>query len=215
MIKKLGNFLFYKTLFQIKEYNKPDLSNGKYILCPNHTSDFDGPIFWSSHKNVKIMAKKECFTNPVLGSFLTKVDVLSVDRQANPAKALVEASRYLSKGENKVFLMFPQGTISDINKNKLARIKPGAFFLSEHAKAQIIPVFIEQPRIFRKTRIVYGKPFSVDKEQENSKIKSKYSYYREFWKNEILNLQREAEDLENRKVRTLKLKEKHRNNNNG
>jgi len=213
MLKKVGNFIFYKSLFRFREYNKPDLSKGKYILCPNHTSDFDGPVFWSAHENVRIMAKKECFSNPILGSFLTSVNVVPVDRQTNPMKALKEATKYLASDGDKVFLMFPQGTISDINKNKLSRIKPGAFFIAEHSQAQIIPVFIEQPRVFRRGRIVYGKSFTVEKEKEKHNFEGRYAKYRQLWQDEILRLQQEAEELEERPVRVLKLKPKHRNNN--
>ena len=213
MLKKVGNFIFYKCLFSIKEYNKPDLSNGKYILCPNHTSDFDGPVFWSAHENVRIMAKKECFSNPILGAFLEKSNVVPVDRQSNPVKALKSAVEYLLDDDDKVFLMFPQGTISDINKNKLSRIKPGAFYIAEHSNSKILPVFIEQPRVFRKGRIVYGTPFAVEKETNKDTENGKYAYYRKLWQQEIFRLQEEAEELENRKVRTLKLKKKHQNNN--
>ena len=61
MLKKISNLVLHKILFNITEYNKPDLSSGKYILCPNHTSNFDGPIFWASHPQIRIMAKKELF----------------------------------------------------------------------------------------------------------------------------------------------------------
>lgn len=213
MFKKVGNFIFYKCLFNIKEYNKPDLSSGKYILCPNHTSDFDGPVFWSAHENVRIMAKKECFSNPILGALLEKSNVVPVDRQSNPVKALKSAVEYLSEDESKIFLMFPQGTISDINKNQLSRIKPGAFYIAEHSNSKILPVFIEQPRIFRRGRIVYGNSFAVEKCKRNDFGDGKYAYYRKLWKDEILRLQEESEELENRKVRTLKLKKKHQNNN--
>ena len=214
MLKKISNLVFHSILFRIKEYNKPDLSQGKFILCPNHTSDFDGPIFWSSCDQVRIMAKKECFDKPIIGTILRKVDVVPVDRSDNPVEALRQARKYLKENEDHVFLMFPQGTISDINKNKLTRIKPGAFFLSSCTNTPIIPVFIEQPRLFRKTRIVYGDSFMVEKRKDvDIHADGKYSLYRTYWQNEIFKLEKEAETLENRKVRKLKLNKKHSNNN--
>ncbi|MBE6138578.1 MAG: 1-acyl-sn-glycerol-3-phosphate acyltransferase [Firmicutes bacterium] len=213
MLKRVGTFVFYKCLFRTKEYNKPDLSTGKYILCPNHTSDFDGPMFWSAHDNIRIMAKKECFSNPLLGAFLKKTNVVPVDRQSNPVKAISAAIRYLSQDEHSVFLMFPQGTISDINRNKLSRIKPGAFYIAERTNAKIVPVFIEQPRIFRRGRIVYGNPFTVEKDYDRDPLEGKYANYRRMWQEEIFHLEHEAVIIEDREVRTLKLKKKHQNNN--
>ena len=214
MLKKISNLVLHKILFNITEYNKPDLSSGKYILCPNHTSNFDGPIFWASHPQIRIMAKKELFDIPVVKTILKKVDVVPVDRKANPMEALRSAKHYMQEDEDKVFLMFPQGTVSDINLNKLSRIKPGAFFLSSATKAPIIPVFIEQPRLFRKTRIVYGENIIIDNKNSQIHEKGKYSYYRQLWQDEILKLQEEAEHLEKRKVRKIKLDKKHINNNN-
>ena len=60
--KKFGKFII-GNLYRVKEYNKPDLSNGSYILCPNHVSDADGPVMWTHNDNIRILAKKECFQN--------------------------------------------------------------------------------------------------------------------------------------------------------
>ncbi len=214
MLKKISNLVLYKCLFRIHEYNKPDLSDGKYILCPNHSSDFDGPIFWAGFNQVRIMAKQECFDIPVINTILRSVDVVPVDRKANPVLALKNASEYMMQEENRTFLLFPQGTLSDINNDTLSRIKPGAFFIADHSASPIIPVFIEQPRLFHKVRIVYGMPIVVDKNNPFINQNGKYSYYRELWKEEVLRLQQEAEMLENRQVKKVKLNKKHRINSN-
>jgi len=215
-IKKIGRFLFGKVLYRVVEYNKLDLSDKNYIIAPNHVSDADGPIIWTHNNNIRIMAKKECFKNKLFGKFLTKLDVVPVDRDKKNGAEIREAIRYLSKDEKHLFMLFPQGTISDINKNTLARIKHGAFYLSAATDTPIVPVFIEQPRLFRKSRIVYGDEFIVkDVHNEKGQVdKEKLLPYRKVWQDRILELQAIAEVKENRKVRKLKLKKQHRNNNN-
>lgn len=214
-LKKFGYLMFRYILLRIKEYNKKYLGKQSYILCPNHTSDLDGPVLWSMNDNIRIMAKKECFKNKLLGSFLTKIDVVKVDRQANNGAEMMQAVKYL-QGDEKIFMMFPQGTISDINKNAITRIKNGAFVISSLAKVPIVPVFIEQPRFFRKSRIVYGDSFLPDILNEYGKIdRDKLLDARVFWQQQVLKLQQQAIELESRPIRKIKLNKKHANNNLG
>jgi 1-acyl-sn-glycerol-3-phosphate acyltransferase len=214
-LKKIGYVMFHELLLRIKEYNKDTLEGTSYILCPNHTSDLDGPVLWTSNQSIRIMAKKECFKNKILGAFLTKIDVVSVDRQHTSGAEIMQAVKYL-RDDDKVFMMFPQGTISDINKNALSRIKNGAFVIASLAKRPIVPVFMEQPRFLRKSRIVYGKPYQPNILNEHGKIdREKLEEARAFWQQEVLKLQQQAIESENRPIRKLKLNKKHANNNIG
>jgi len=166
------------------------------------------------------MAKKECFERKIVGRILTAAGVVSVDRDKKNGTEIRDAIRYLSQEENCLFMMFPQGTISDINKNKITRIKTGTFYLSASTGKKIIPIFIEQPRPFKKARIVYGSKEDAilveDIYNESGRVdRDKVTPYKELWMKKVLELQAIAEEKGNRKVRELKLKEKHRNNNEG
>ncbi|MCL2384177.1 MAG: 1-acyl-sn-glycerol-3-phosphate acyltransferase, partial [Oscillospiraceae bacterium] len=112
-LKKIANFVFAKSIYRVVEYNKPDLSDDTYILAPNHVSDADGPTIWGINENIRIMAKKECFERKIVGKILTAAGVVSVDRDKKNGTEIRDAIRYLSKDENCLFMMFPQGTISD------------------------------------------------------------------------------------------------------
>jgi 1-acyl-sn-glycerol-3-phosphate acyltransferase len=217
-LRRFGYVLLHRILFRINEYNKKDLTNKTYLLCPNHTSDFDGPVLWTSNENIRIMAKKECFKNPIMGAFFRKINIVSVDRSKHSGTEIKEAVRYLEEKDNsKIFMMFPQGTISDINKNALSRIKPGAFFIAALSKTPIIPVFIEQPRILRRSRIMYGNEINISDADvytdKGTVDKEKLIKFRELWQQEILRLQEEATRVEDRPIRKIKLNEKHRNAN--
>ena len=211
--KKFSKIII-NALYRVKEYNKPDLSNGSYILCPNHVSDADGPVIWSHNENIRILAKKECFKHKWMAVFLNFVDVVKIDRDRHNGVELMEAIDYFKDGKNKLFMLFPQGTISDLNKNKLSRIKSGAFFISAKTNVPIIPIFLEQPRFFRKTRVVYGEPMYMEDAVVNGKVdKKKKKKYRLQWQQEVFKLQDMATKFENRPIRKLKLKAKHQNNN--
>ena len=201
-------------LYRVKEYNKPNLTDGSYILCPNHVSDADGPVIWSHNNNIRILAKKECFKHKWMALFLNFVDVVKIDRDRHNGVELMEAIDYFKDGKNKLFMLFPQGTISDLNKNKLSRIKSGAFFISAKTNVPIIPIFLEQPRFFRKTRVVYGEPMYMEGAVVNGKVDKKVlEKYRLQWQQEVFKLQDLATKFEDRPIRKLKLKPKHQNNN--
>ena len=211
--KKFSKIII-NALYRVKEYNKPDLSNGSYILCPNHVSDADGPVIWSHNENIRILAKKECFKHKWMAVFLNFVDVVKIDRDRHNGVELMEAIDYFKDGKNKLFMLFPQGTISDLNKNKLSRIKSGAFFISAKTNVPIIPIFLEQPRFFRKTRVVYGEPMYMEGAVVNGKVDKKVlEKYRLQWQQEVFKLQDMATKFEDRPIRKLKLKPKHQNNN--
>ena len=70
-LKVVGKFLIGKVLYRVKEYNKPDLTNGEYILCPNHVSDADGPVMWTHNENIRILAKKNALNTNLWQYFLT------------------------------------------------------------------------------------------------------------------------------------------------
>ncbi len=215
MLKKIGHFIIGKLIYRVVEYDKKDLSNGSYILCPNHVSDADGPVMWVHNDNIRILAKKECFEHKLFAWFLNKLNVVKIDRDRHSGAELLSAINYFSDGENKIFMLFPQGTISDINKNKLTRIKPGAFYVAAKTKVPIIPVFIEQPRPFKKTRVVYGDEIHLDDViDENGKIdRKKIEEYRLKWQQKIFKLQEKAVEYGKKPIRKLKLKPKHQNNN--
>lgn len=201
-------------LYRVKEYNKPNLTDGSYILCPNHVSDADGPVIWSHNNNIRILAKKECFKHKWMALFLNFVDVVKIDRDRHNGVELMEAIDYFKDGKNKLFMLFPQGTISDLNKNKLSRIKSGAFFISAKTNVPIVPIFLEQPRFFRKTRVVYGEPMYMEGAVVNGKVDKKVlEKYRLQWQQEVFKLQDMATKFEDRPIRKLKLKPKHQNNN--
>ena len=206
--------IIINALYRVKEYNKPNLTDGSYILCPNHVSDADGPVIWSHNNNIRILAKKECFKHKWMALFLNFVDVVKIDRDRHNGVELLEAIDYFKDGKNKLFMLFPQGTISDLNKNKLSRIKSGAFFISAKTNVPIIPIFLEQPRFFRKTRVVYGEPMYMEGAVVNGKVDKKVlEKYRLQWQQEVFKLQDMATKFENRPIRKLKLKPKHQNNN--
>ena len=86
--------------------------------------------------------------------------------------------------------------------------------IAAKAGVPIIPVFLEQPRPFKRTRVVYGEPMDLSEANADKKVnKEELVKYRIQWQQEIFKLQEMAVKFENRPIRKLKLKPKHQNNN--
>ncbi len=190
-------------LFHIELYNFPDLNNKDYIIASNHVSDFDAIILGLLHDNIRILSKKEWVENERLMSFISKhYDLVGVDRRStgDMTKALIDLSRYLKNGLTpKHVLIFPQGTISDINYNSIDRISKGIFSLSYLTEKPILPVYLEQPSMTDKTRIVFGKEMTIHNKED----------HRTEWIEQVKALQKELNPLPRKPI----LSYKHSNNN--
>ena len=190
-------------LFNVELYHMPDLNRKDYIIASNHVSDFDAIILGLLHDNIRILSKKEWVENEKLMAFVAKhYDLLGVDRKStgDMTKALIDLSRYLKNASSpKHVLIFPQGTISDINCNSADRISKGIFSLSYLTEKTILPVFLEQPSMTDKTRIVFGNEMSIyDKED-----------HRNEWIEELKALQKKLNPLPRNPILSCK----HSNNN--
>ncbi len=190
-------------LFNVELYNMPDLDRKDYIIASNHLSDFDAIILGLLHDNIRILSKKEWVENERLMAFISKYyDLIGVDRKSpgDMTKVLINLSRYLRNvASPKHVLIFPQGTISDINYNSVDRISKGIFSLSYLTGKTILPVFLEQPSMTDKTRIVFGNEMIIDNKED----------HRNEWIEELKALQKQINPL----PRNPLLSFKHSNNN--
>jgi len=193
-----------EQLFHIEYYNMPDFTKQNYIITSNHISDFDALILGLLADNIKILAKNEWVENRELMSIAgLHYDLVGIDRDSktNQAKALLQLIKHLhGKTPTRHIVIFPQGTISDINKNSVDRIQLGIFSLSTRTKTPILPIYIEQPNFYHPTRIVFGKPMAIPEKKQD---------YRELWQREIIALQ----DSLTPPARVPSLTQKHANNN--
>lgn len=190
-------------LFNVELHNMPDLNSKDYIIASNHVSDFDAIILGLLHDNIRILSKKEWVDNEKLMSFVSKYyDLIGVNRKSSGdmTKSLINLTKYLKNDSSpKHVLIFPQGTISDINHNSIDRIYSGIFSLSYLTQKPILPVFLEQPSMTDRTRIVFGKEMLIG-DKEDHRIE---------WMDELKFLQKTLDPL----PRTPILSEKHLNNN--
>ena len=138
-----------------------NLEDEAAILCANHSSAWD-PILlvlaMPQSFNLRIMAKKQLFSIPLVRWFLRNMGVFPVDRGNSDIGAVKTAISSLRDDWN--LLIFPEGT-----RNKtdalLLPFKPGAVAIAQRGDAVIVP-FAITGEYERKggLKIVFGKAFS-------------------------------------------------------
>ena len=132
------------------------------LLCANHSSAWDPILFVLSMPqrfNVRIMAKKQLFSIPIVGGFLRAIGVFPVDRGNSDIGAVKIAIQSLRDGWN--LFLFPEGT--RVKTPGQADVKSGAGMMAIRAGVKLAPVYIgTKKRIFRKTPIIIGEPFEPE-----------------------------------------------------
>ena len=140
--------------------NKNIPINKKVILAGNHTSVLDAFLLMSSTKrHIHFLAKKELFKG-FIGLVLKNMGLISVDRKAkDKSDVLINATKYLEN--DKIVLIFPEGTTEKDKYPKLLPFKKGAVRLSYDTDTEIIPFkIVGRYKLFRKNvKIIFGNSY--------------------------------------------------------
>ena len=160
MVRVIVKFLvriFTLVVFRVQTYGQENIEKDKpYIMCANHTSNWDPPILYTATKReMYMMAKEELFRNKFIYWFANKNNIFPVKRGKKDIESIKKSIKVLN--DNKILAIFPEGTRNGIIKN--GKIQNGPAYLAARTGVQVIPVKIEGNfKPFTKVRIHYGKP---------------------------------------------------------
>lgn len=161
-------------LFNIEMVNMPDLENQRFIFTPNHVSDLDAIILGLLHPKIRIVSKSDWTNNEKLRRFLDiHYDLYGLERTSLQSLRglLTDSIHYFNDSdENKHYLVFSQGTISDFNNNSVERISSIAQKVSDKTGVPIVNMFIEQASLYHPTRIVFDQPMKLSPKDDFRKI---------------------------------------------
>ncbi len=163
-------YLPLKILFPIKVVGKENLMKSKAILCCNHQSNIDFiPIYYAAKTKVFALCKKELYSNKIKSWFYKQMRTIPINRK-NPELSSIKKCLNVLK-DNKNLLIFPQGTRA--TTEEVNGIKQGIAMFALKSGAPIIPmVYLKKNRIFRRNKLVIGKPMYFDFEysKENAQV---------------------------------------------
>lgn len=156
--------LFTLILFRVKTYGQENMEKDKpYIICANHTSNWDPPILYTATKReMYMMAKEELFVNKFVSWFGKVMNIFPVKRGKQDIESIKTSLKVLK--DNKILAIFPEGTRNGIKKN--GKIQNGVAYLAARSGAEIIPVkIVGDFKPFKKIKLYYGKPLNFSKYQ--------------------------------------------------
>ena len=149
--------------FPYKIYNYENIPDGRAVIVSNHFSFVD-PIYLlklSKNDTIHIVAKKELFEKKLISKFLKSFNGIPIDRDNPGISSIIQVTKALKNGD-KVGI-FPEGTRNKTKSNLPLNFKEGSVVFALKAKCPIVPVMMQKKaRLFRKTRIIVGKPINLD-----------------------------------------------------
>lgn len=209
--------------YNFRTYNLPaDFTTTSYIIAANHLTDSDAPLIMSYYYDLMhqttdgypelfVFAKENCFNGVSIPKELIPIleleNVFAVDRNSvsGSMEAIRAAKKWFAGDEKpKHFLIFSQGTIYDINKDKAEDIERGAFWLAQLLGIDVLPAFIEQAVEGAENRLVFAEPISVDKDCR------KLDHHKQVWLERVIEAQNELERLTGSPAREAVLDERHK-----
>lgn len=155
-----------KLLFRVEASGLENLPKSGALLCPNHASNWD-PILIGvclpADYHLRIMAKEPLFRIPFVSWLIRKLGAFPVKRDGADIQAVKTAMEVIRSGEN--LLIFPEGTTIRNGIGYHDQLPPhahsGAAMIGTRTGATLIPVFADgEKRVFRKTRIIFGTPYT-------------------------------------------------------
>lgn len=130
------------------------------VLCANHSSAVDPIVLaMALHREypLRIMAKKQLFSIPLLSWLIRKLGAFPVDRGHNDISAVKHSIGALRDGCT--LMIFPEGT--RMKKGQRVVPKSGAAMIAIRSGVEMVPVYLSTNRRFlRKTHIVFGTPYA-------------------------------------------------------
>ncbi|OIJ64174.1 1-acyl-sn-glycerol-3-phosphate acyltransferase [Streptomyces mangrovisoli] len=143
-------------------------ATGPVIYAVNHSHNIDGPMVMGvAPRPTHFLIKKEAFIGP-LGTFLTGIGQLKVDRHSADRTAITRALGVLEAGG--VLGIFPEGTRGE---GDFAALRAGLAYFAVRSGASIVPVAVlgstERPgRLIKalpplrsRVDVVFGDPFEA------------------------------------------------------
>ncbi|MBO5403108.1 MAG: 1-acyl-sn-glycerol-3-phosphate acyltransferase [Clostridia bacterium] len=150
--------------FNMRVEGRENIPEEAFLLCANHISAVDPLILAIAFPMpVRFVAKEEILKIPFL-RLIGKIDrMIPVARGTADLKAMRACMNAINEGDN--VGIFPQGTRTE-GKPQAEQALPGTGLIIMRTKAPVVPVSImakdNKIRLFRKTRVVIGKPVSYE-----------------------------------------------------
>ena len=180
-------------------YGKWKVKDGACIYICNHYGlmDIAYPAC-TTWEGLHYMGKKEIEKMPVVNFLFRKVKGISVNRDGNDVRALLDCFKCLKTNEK--ICIFPEGTRNRTGV-ELQPFRHGAAAIAIKAKVPIIPIMIyKKPRYFRMTHVLVGEPIELTEYYDKKLTETDYAEADAELYNAMLDLRKKHKEfLESKK----------------
>ncbi len=165
---------FYFLVKPFRYYGNKKVKDGACVYVSNHYGMLDVIyIAATTWEGVHFIAKREVSETPVLGWLASKVKIISVNRDGNDIRALLDSFKCLKNGQK--IAVFPEGTRNKTEADMLP-FKHGAAVMAIKTKTPIVPVVLyKRPRYFRMAHILIGDPIELTEYYDRKLTDAEYA----------------------------------------
>ncbi len=143
-------YFVFKNLFNVyfRSYNRMEVTGrefipreGGLIVVSNHSSYLDPLIIGAAvDRRMTYLAKKELFTNPLIGRFVSSFS-MPVSREGSSHTMIKDTVKRLCNGE--AIAMFPAGERDKTGDGSAAGFKRGLDLLARLSRVPVLPAYIK------------------------------------------------------------------------
>src|SRR2546421_1628325 len=129
-----------RCFYRVTARGLENLPAGGFLLVPNHISWVDALILQlACPRPIRYVIDQEYFHKPILHPILRTIGCIPISKRQSHAAVRVAAER-LNEGE--IVCVFPEGELE--RRGTLLRLQRGYEVIARHAKAQVVPVWLDQ-----------------------------------------------------------------------
>src|SRR5436189_201867 len=155
--------LLVHAFYRVTPLGLENLPAGGFLLVPNHISWVDALILQlACPRPIRYVIDQEYYHKPVLYPILQALGCIPISSRQSHAAVRAAAER-IADGE--IVCVFPEGQLE--RRGTLLRLQRGYEVIARHAKAQVVPVWLDQ---------LWGSIFSFQGEKFFTKFPKRIPY---------------------------------------
>lgn len=175
------------------------VKDGACIYVSNHYGLLD-PAYAAATtwECIHYVGKRELFDSKLFGIVARKAKAISVNRDGNDVRGLLDCFKCLRNGEK--ICIYPEGTRNKTGGEMLP-FRHGAAAMAIKCKVPIIPLVIyKEPRMFRCTHILIGDPMELSDYYDRKLSEEELGQVDEYLRQYMIEMRKNhTEYLENKK----------------
>src|SRR5713101_3803677 len=129
-----------RCFYRVHAIGLENLPDGGFLLVPNHISWVDALILQlACPRPIRYVIDHEYYHKPILHPILRAIGCIPISKRQSHAAVRVAAEK-LNEGE--IVCVFPEGELE--RRGTLLRLQRGYEVIARHAKAPVVPVWLDQ-----------------------------------------------------------------------